>query len=1083
MNKTLKITLISVGALLGVVLLVALIACWLVFTPARLTSLVQKYAPNFITCELKLDKADLTLFKSFPKLGVRIDNMLLINPIDNPDISDTLAYIDECVLSVDIKKIIKDKQIIIDECRLYNGAANVFFNADGESNLDIFPPSETDEVEVPEEEAIFDYSIDLTLLKLEDLSVTYADMSLGLMADIDGIDMSLKGKMHDDVIVGNLKLSLESLAYKQNSDDLSMDVSISGLAANGDVDIVGEIIKADVDLSSSALVYESMGQYAELNAMNFKYKGDINDFDLLNSTVEMSVDDLSFLMDNEKLLDKADIAMISPLKLNLNSLDVEMGASQLAFNSILLDFIGNVSLPDEGIYVDIDAKTNTLIIEELIELVPVSMREEMLAGITVGGKMQLDIEAEGLYNDNSMPVVNAELSLNEANVDMPELLPYPLSNINTSLKADVNLNDKTNVVLNHLNANLNNTSFKLSGTINDVLNKMYCKLKINADADLNDLQSFIPQGIKAEGDINLSVDAEFNNDLIANMDLNSAKVKGELSWNNMNVIYQDSIKVNADNLGVSLIMPNPSSLEIINDFIESLAVVTINGNNLDAQVSDMIAATLKDYNMEVQMSNVLDEDAALAVSADYSFERIDATMDGMKFFSNNPSGYVAMLTEKDSNNASYMASYDGDSLLFTMDETMNFVTETLGLKVTADYDDEQQDMLLQWNPHANIKFDNAQLAMSDMAFPVYIPSIDFKYDTAGIEINDSRVLFGDSDFNLQGLITNVDAFIRKEGLLKGTLDFTSEYTDVNQIMEAFSGMGDTTTVVEEEIVEVDSVDAEAESESEPFMVPYGINFTLNTNIKNAVAGNMNIRDVKGGLTVKDGTLVLQEMGFTSDVAKMMLTAMYQSPRRNHLYLGFDLHLLEIDIAEMMNIMPDLDTLVPMLNSFAGRAEFHFAAETNLKSNYELKLSTLKGALSIRGNDLVILDNETFKKISRILMFKDKKHNMIDELAVEITAFKSEIDVYPTYIAIDKYRAVVGGRHKLDMTFDYSLGVTNPWPFRRLGIGLKGDLNDIDYDLYWKKNVDAVKLKGNKQDVHLVEQSLRLKNIIYESLKD
>jgi hypothetical protein len=466
----------------------------------------------------------------------------------------------------------------------------------------------------------------------------------------------------------------------------------------------------------------------------------------------------------------------------------------------------------------------------------------------------------------------------------------------------------------------------------------------------------------------------------------------------------------------------------------------------------------------------------MSVYADYSFSRIDAAMDDMTFFTDNPQGSVAMFMKENSDDASYIAVYNGDSLSFEMGEEMSFATEQLDFNISADYDAEQEDLLLQWNPHAGIQLNKAVFAMSDLPIPVYIPSIDFNYDTTGIDIKNSSIVLGNSDFELQGKFTKVDEFLRKEALLKGTLDFTSHYTDVNQIMDIFSGMGDTTLVVEEEVIDT------VAKEDNPFMVPLGIDITLNTKIDKAVAGNMSLTNVGGGLTVKNGVMVLQEMGFTTDAATMMVTAMYKSPRRNHLYLGLDLHLIEIDIAEMINIVPELDTLVPMLSSFAGKAEFHFAVETYLKSNYEMKMSTLKGATAIHGKDLVVLDNATYKKLGRMLGFKDKEHNTIDNLNVEMTVFKNEIDVYPTLITVDKYQAVVGGRHNLNMTFDYRLGLSNPWLFKRLGIVIKGSPDDMKFRFKLKNNIGLENPKGNKEDVHLVEQTLRLKNIIYESLK-
>ena len=1068
MKKPLKITLISLGSLLGLILLTLLIVCWLVLTPARLTSIVRNYAPNFITCDFEIERADLTIVKTFPEIGLKINNVVIVNQmVGSP--SDTLAYIDECVVTVDIKKFLKENLILIDECRLNGGYVNLFTDEQGRTNLDIFPPSEPDTVE---ENTEMTYGIDLASLRLNNVDVSYTDLTQGMIADVEGMTMSAKAKMKGDVLAGNVVMSLKGIDYKQTTDSSAMQLKLNDLKIEGDAEMIGENVNADIKASSSFLNYTGDGQYAEFKNLNFMYDGDVNNYDVVKGNMELSLDDLSFVMDDEKFVDKADIRLITPLDVTLSTMDVKLGASQFALNNIFIDFIGNVSMPNEDVIVDLDLKTNTLIVEELIGLIPASMREELLDGIDVKGELQLAAKVEGIYNENSMPAVNAEIKYNKGMISMPEMLPYPVTNFNTYIKADVDLNDKSDVYVNYLKANMSNSSFSLSGNVKDVMDKMYCNLKLDATADLDELQSFIPEDIVAKGLVKLNATANVNNYQITNMDFTEAKINGNMQWDNMNVVYCDTINVVADKLNVDLSIPNLTSENVTN----SLAAVKINGANLDATVADMIVARLKDYDITAQVSNVLDENVPMSVYADYSFSRIDATMDDMNFFTDNPHGSVALFMEED-NDATYIAAYYSDSLSFKMGEEMSFNTENIDLNVSANYDDDQEDLLLQWNPHAGIKLNKAVFAMSDIPMPVYIPSIDFQYDSTGIEIQNSSILLGNSDFELQGKFTDVDEFLRKEALLKGELDFTSHYTDVNQIMELFSGAGDT-TVVEDEVAVIDTI----KKEDNPFIVPLGIDVTLNTKIESAVAGEMKLKSIGGGLTVKDGILVLNEMGFTSDAATMELTAMYKSPRKNHLYLGFALHLIEIDIAEMIDLIPELDTLVPMLSSFAGRAEFHIAAETYLKSNYELKVSTLRGATAIHGKDLVILDNATYKKLGRLLRFKDKEHNKIDKLDVEITAFRNEIDVYPTLITVDKYQAVVGGRHNLNMTFDYRLGMSNPWLFRRLGIVITGDMDNMKFKLRGKKNIGLEEPKGNAEDVHLIKETLRLKNMIYESIK-
>jgi hypothetical protein len=244
---------------------------------------------------------------------------------------------------------------------------------------------------------------------------------------------------------------------------------------------------------------------------------------------------------------------------------------------------------------------------------------------------------------------------------------------------------------------------------------------------------------------------------------------------------------------------------------------------------------------------------------------------------------------------------------------------------------------------------------------------------------------------------------------------------------------------------------------------------------------MQIRNVGGDLTVKDGVLVLEEMGFTSDAAIMQLTALYKSKRRNHLYAGFDFHLLDIDIAEMIKIIPDLDTIVPMLSSFAGNAEFHFAAETNLKADYTPKYSTLKGACSIEGRDLVVLDSETFDKIKRLLMFSKKTDNKIDSLDVQFTVFKNEIDVYPFAISMDKYSAMLYGRHNLDMSYDYKIEMLSPAILNRLGLEIKGpDFDNMKFKVRRSRHKNM--FKPEKRD-YKEEKIAELKKIISNSLKE
>ncbi len=179
------------------------------------------------------------------------------------------------------------------------------------------------------------------------------------------------------------------------------------------------------------------------------------------------------------------------------------------------------------------------------------------------------------------------------------------------------------------------------------------------------------------------------------------------------------------------------------------------------------------------------------------------------------------------------------------------------------------------------------------------------------------------------------------------------------------------------------------------------------------------------------------------------------------------------------MIPDIDTIVPMLKSFEGRAEFHFAAETYMKSNYDLKMSTLRGAAAIEGKDLVLLDSETFAKIAKPLMFNRKTRNLVDSISVEATLFRNEVDLYPFVMSMDKYSAVVGGRYDLNQNYNAHIETLSPIRLALRVSGNAANLDDMNFDLVKTKYSDMY--KPEKRNA-LQERTLALKKLISDALK-
>jgi hypothetical protein len=332
--------------------------------------------------------------------------------------------------------------------------------------------------------------------------------------------------------------------------------------------------------------------------------------------------------------------------------------------------------------------------------------------------------------------------------------------------------------------------------------------------------------------------------------------------------------------------------------------------------------------------------------------------------------------------------------------------------------------------------------MSELTNPIEIPSVKMDFDPETFSIKESSMKIGKSDFQLTGIFNNVLSYFRGDSILRGKFNFVSNRTDVAQLMALTSGIGthDSTSARKYENTTVDTVS------TGPYMVPKKIDVILNANVKLATIGVDTATNVEGAVQVHDGILLLDGLTFYTPAAKMQLTAIYRTPRTNHLYLGIDYRLMDVEISELLTMIPDIDSLMPMLRSFGGKGEFHIAAETYLDSLYNIKKSTLRGAASISGNNLVLMDGQTFSEIAKMLRFNKKTQNKVDSLSAEFTIFRNEIDIYPFLLVMDKYKAVIAGRHNFDMTFDYNVSVVDcPLPIK-LGLDIKGNVDNLSYKL-------------------------------------
>lgn len=986
MKKALKITGITLGCLLGLVVIAAIVALTTVTSPKRLTKLVRKYVPQYVNFDMSLQQAHLTL-KTFPDVGLEIDDVAILSPMDNAP-SDTLARIGKLILSANARKFIKENEIVVNRCIIDNAMVNLFTDAEGHSNLDIFSSDNPDTTNQP-----FNYSLDLKQVELNNTNISYIDQSSNLNAQATGLDLNVTGNFKDQLITAGLTNSVATLSF------------------------------ATPDLTIA------------LADLNLRFDGTLNDFNNLNGTLHLATPDIS-LNAGYPVLNHERIDLELPLALNINPLNAHLNDTKVALNDYLIHLQGNAAMDDSGdTDIDLAFSTNTLDIEDLMHYLPDNVAQS-LNGIQFKGKIDLtDGKVKGILNDSLMPLITAQVNASDAVVRIPEL-PYPFTKVELSTLMHLDLNDSINARDIQLSAMMNKTKINVTGQLNDLADHMALDLKLKSNLVMTDLKSFLPKNtlLKGRANVNMTLKSSLDDFLSTVTDLKfNKRLRADATVSMSDFSFDmDSIHAQSPQMNIDLTLPASRKVKG-----RTGAYIGLKTDDLDFNMGKAMRAELNDLQLTAAADHLNGAVEQMLAQAELSLSKLDFVYDTIHVNANRP--IIGLETTPQKNKGlNLRASFNGNDI--NANAGVAYVLNTHALKVSGSANENKgkTDFLNRWNPSADFTLDNAELRLAGLDEKIIIPTIDFLFNSHELGFKKGTVKIGKSDMTLEGNVIGINKWIEDQNnLMKADFQLTSNYLDINEIMDLTSGLGVKEDKADEEMVSKDD---------NPFMVPEGIDFNFGIRAKKALYGNFDLNDLGGTATIKDGTLLLREIGFTNEAAEMQLTAMYQSPRKNHLFLGLDFHLLNVQIYDLLHMIPEIDTIVPMLKTFDGAAEFHIAAQTNLKSNYEPKMSTLRASADIEGADLRVKDIVTFTKITDMLKVSTNGEYRIDSLDIQMTAFRNEVDLWPFQIALGKYKATVDGHYNLNTIGEYHISVTDsPLP-TRLGLKISGPLNNLTYSL-------------------------------------
>lgn len=323
------------------------------------------------------------------------------------------------------------------------------------------------------------------------------------------------------------------------------------------------------------------------------------------------------------------------------------------------------------------------------------------------------------------------------------------------------------------------------------------------------------------------------------------------------------------------------------------------------------------------------------------------------------------------------------------------------------------------------------------------------FDNNRISIDSAKVRAGESEIAAKGELTGLRRALLGRGNLNLDLEINTDKVNANELLAAYNtgsryvppqDKGVIAEVSDAEFYKMVTSDSLAANDSVTplIVVPSNLNADIRLNGKNISYSDLNISNLHSKLLMKERCVQITETEAVSNMGDISFEGFYATRSKKDIKAGFSFNFKDITAEKVINLMPAVDSIMPLLKSFNGMLDCELAATASIDTNMNVIPPSINGIIRIGGKDLSIKDSEMFQDLARKLMFKNKKEGYIEQMSVEGVISDSMLEVFPFIVKMDRYTIALSGIHHLDESFKYHVSLLKSPFLIRLGIDLYGD---------------------------------------------
>jgi len=329
------------------------------------------------------------------------------------------------------------------------------------------------------------------------------------------------------------------------------------------------------------------------------------------------------------------------------------------------------------------------------------------------------------------------------------------------------------------------------------------------------------------------------------------------------------------------------------------------------------------------------------------------------------------------------------------------------LQSTGSYADVEKERYDRLQASGTMDIKDLFYESTDYPQGVRIREARADFNSQRINLTKFESQLGKSPLQASGFLSNyMDYLLSEKGILKGQLSLNSSRFDVNEWMSSSTSDADS-------------------SEMEVIQLPENVDFTMNMVADEVLYDNLNLKEVSGNMTLRNGVLQFSDTGMKTLDGRIRLNGNYDPRNLAAPMFDFNLDISELSIAKAFQSLETIRAFAPIASDITGKFNTNISFSGLLGQDMMPILSSLdvQGILKIA--EAALKDSKILEVVTNLTRLKDGNTLTLRNLSIPIVIQDGRMEVKPFDLRLWDYQTNIQGSAGFDGSISYLLNMQVP----------------------------------------------------------